>query len=114
MKRVVILVRRAPLAQSSTTEALRIALGMTLADHQVTVLYIDDGAGAAAELAPELAGGAPVAEALSLLGPCHVQELAEESSLKQARVRGVRSGVKIVDRAEALSVINGAELLISL
>ncbi len=114
MKRVVIAVRRAPLSQSSTTEALRLALGMTLADHQVTVLYIDDGAGAAAELKPELAGAGPIAEALSLFGPCHVQELVDEVSLKRARVASTRKGIEVATRDKVISVIHQADLLVSL
>src|SRR3990172_2928635 len=98
MKRVLVLVRRPPLAHSATTEALRVAVGMTLGDHQVTLLYIDDGAGAAAQLQPALAGGAEIGEALSLFGPCHVREAAEASSLKEARVAKVRPGVEVVDR----------------
>jgi sulfur relay (sulfurtransferase) DsrF/TusC family protein len=114
MKRVVMLVRRAPLVSSATAEALRVAVGMTLGDHEVAVLYIDDGAGAAAELQPALTGSADISEALSLFGPCHVREAAESASLEQARVTKVRQGVEIIDRPAALSLIGGADVLLAL
>jgi sulfur relay (sulfurtransferase) DsrF/TusC family protein len=113
MKRVVMLVRRAPLASSGTTEALRVAVGMTLADHEVTILYIDDGAGAAAELQPALTGGADISEALSLLGPCRVREAAETTSLERAKVAKVRQGVDVIDRPAALSLLGGADVLLA-
>jgi sulfur relay (sulfurtransferase) DsrF/TusC family protein len=113
MKRVVVLVRRPPLARSATTEALRMAVGMTLGDHEVTVLYIDDGAGAAAELQPELAGGADIGEALSLFGPCHVREVVESGSLEQAHVAGVRKGIERMNRPAALSLLDDADVLLA-
>ncbi|HUJ79067.1 MAG TPA: hypothetical protein VLY45_01985 [Nitrospiria bacterium] len=113
MKRVVVLVRRAPLASSATAEALRVAVGMTLADHEVTVLYIDEGAGAAAELQPALTGGADIGEALSLFAPCHVREAVEDASLQRARVAQVRPGVELINRSAALSLIVGAEVLLA-
>jgi sulfur relay (sulfurtransferase) DsrF/TusC family protein len=114
MKRVVMLVRRAPLATGATAEALRVALGMTLGDHEVTVLYIDEGAGAAAELQPKLAGGADLGEALSLFGPCHVREAVEGGSLQQAGVAKVRQGIERLDRSAAVSLIGGADVLLAL
>jgi sulfur relay (sulfurtransferase) DsrF/TusC family protein len=113
MKRVLVLVRRPPLARSATTEALRVAVGMTLGDHEVTVLYIDEGAGAAAELQPALAGGADIGEALSLFGPCHVREAVESASLEEARVAKVRQGVERVNRSAALSLIGDADILLA-
>jgi sulfur relay (sulfurtransferase) DsrF/TusC family protein len=113
MKRVVMLVRRAPLASSATAEALRVAVGMTLGDHEVSILYIDEGAGAAAELQPALAGGADLGEALSLFDPCHVREAVERASLEQARVAKVRRGIDLIDRPAALSLIGGADVLLA-
>jgi sulfur relay (sulfurtransferase) DsrF/TusC family protein len=113
MKRVVMLVRHAPLASNATAEALRVAVGMTLGDHGVTILYIDEGAGAAGELQPALAGGADLGEALSLFGPCHVREAVESSSLEQARVAKVRRGIDLIDRPAALSLIGDADVLLA-
>ena len=113
MKRVVVLVRRAPLASGATAEAFRVAVGMTLGDHEVTVLYIDDGAGAAAELQPALAGGSDISEALSLFGPCHVREAVESASLQQAHVAKARRGVELIDRPSALSLLSGADVLLA-
>jgi hypothetical protein len=105
--RVAILVRRTPVGDS-TTEALRVALGMTLADHQVTIVYLDDGAGAAGELGPGVAE-----DALSLLGPCHVRQVVDAASLERARVARARDGVELVDRAKALAVLGETEALVS-
>ncbi len=113
MKRVLVLVRRPPLTRSGTTEALRVAVGMTLGDHEVTVLYIDEGAGAAAELQPGLAGGADISEALSLFVPCHVREAVETASLEQARVANARKGIERINRSAALSLIDGADVLLA-
>ena len=113
-KRVVILVRRAPLAHSATTEAVRIALGQTLADHAVTLLYIDDGAGAAGALKPELTGGEVFDEALALLEACNVRQAVEQSSLTRARIGKPRAAVEVIDRAAALALINGADVLVGL
>ena len=113
MKQVLILVRRPPLSSSVTAEALRVALGMTLADHQVTVLYIDDGAGAVMEMPPELDEGSALSESSSFFAACHVREVVEEQSLKQARVKVVREGIEVVDRSLACSLIRTAETVLS-
>ena len=113
MKQVVILVRRATLNSSATAEALRVALGMTLADHRVTVLYIEDGAGAAGELEPEQVGGAPIGESLSLFEACHVREVVDAQSLKRALVKAVRHGVEVIDRSAAFSLVGNADAVLS-
>lgn len=112
MKQVVILVRRAPLNSRVTSEALRVALGMTLADHQVTVLYIDGGAGAAAELQPELIGSPAVGESLSLFAPCNVRQVVEAQSLKRAGVERPRAGVEVVDRVAAVALISAGDTVL--
>lgn len=81
-KRVAVLVRRPPLNDSRAGSAVRMALGLEIRDHEVTVAFLDEGVFAAlAGLDPARVGGEPWAEYLEMLHACGHRLWAEAESL---------------------------------
>lgn len=112
MKHVVVAVRSHPLTTGRVHEALRMALGMTLSNHRVTVAYTGDGACAALKLDGERLQRPGLAESLELLDACHIREVVESDALT-ARHRGaLRSRVEPVSRAAVVALLKTSDVVI--
>jgi hypothetical protein len=84
-------------------EALRVALGQTLAAGDVLVAFV--GAGVWAASAPPLPGGqaAEIEKHLAMLVELGHELVAEAESLEAQGIRAVRDGVAICPRDEVLA-----------
>ena len=112
MKDVVVAVRSSPLTTTRVHEALRMALGMTLLNHRVTVAYIGDGAGAALSLHGELLQRPGLAESLDLFEACRIQEVVDRAALGPAQRSALRSQVRPVERSEVVALFAKADVVI--
>ena len=112
MKRVVIIIREAPLVTVRTSEALRIAVGMTLADHQVQVLYLGQGAYAALDIKPEAVAQPEVKQSLELFPGMKVRECVEREALPPWATQRVRKGCEVTDRVIIMETIRQADVVI--
>ena len=112
MKDVVVAVRSNPLTTTRVHEALRMALGMTLLNHRVTVAYIGDGAFAALGLNGEVLQRPGLAESLDLFEACRIQEVVERDELPPAQRGAMRSRVRPVDRSEVVALCAKADVVI--
>jgi sulfur relay (sulfurtransferase) DsrF/TusC family protein len=114
-KQVVVLVRRSPLNTQQNAEALRQALGLTLADNQVTALLLDDAAWLALPLSPELIDGGEVRKHIDTLIMLEGKVLVEDQSLSAFGIEGheLIPGVEIISRNQAIAELTQAEAVIS-
>lgn len=113
MKRVAVLLRESPLTTVKTSESLRLALGQTLSDHQVTVLYLEDGAYGALNLRPEIIAQPGIQNSLELFPGMKVRQFVEREALDTWALPLVRKDVEVVDRQAALDLIQAADVVIS-
>lgn len=114
-KRVLVLVRHPPLGSLRDAEALRQAVGLTLAENEVTALLLDAAAWLALPISPQLIGGGEVRKHIDTLlllkGKVKVErESLERWGLKKGEV--IR-GIEVISSQEALSEIEAAEAVIS-
>ena len=114
MKRVVVLIREAPLLTVRTAEALRMAVGLTLSDHEVHVLYLESGAHSALDLRPETVSQPGVQPSLELFEGMKVRQWVEREALEPWAVSQLRKGVEPIDRSSALERLRQADVVISL
>jgi len=108
----VILIRRAPIGSERAAEALRVAVGQTLASQRVAVIFIDDGVWAATALNPKAVQGGDFAKPIQTLTMLEQRLIADADSMAQREVRGVVSGVEVRPRGEVLDLVHGADVVI--
>ena len=112
MKKVAIIIRRPPLGTVRASEALRVAVGQTLSDNDVTVTFTDDGVWAATPLKPEMIRGPELKkhiEALKMLGH-HL--MADEDSLRARGLPPVMEGIEVKKRQELFEIITQADAVL--
>jgi sulfur relay (sulfurtransferase) DsrF/TusC family protein len=113
MKQVVVMIRRPPLTTVLTGESLRMSLGLTLSDHKVTLLYLEEGAYGALDLKPEEIAQPSIRQSLDLFEGMKVSECVEREALEPWAVPLLRKGVKPISRQGALDLIQEADVVFS-
>ena len=113
MKQVVVMIRHAPLTTVQTSEALRMALGLTLSDHQVAVLYMEEGAYSALELRPEMIAQPGIQQSIEFFGGMKIRQWVERGVLETWAVPLLRKDVEPIDRQGVLDLIQKADVVIS-
>jgi sulfur relay (sulfurtransferase) DsrF/TusC family protein len=112
VKSVVVAVRSNPLTTGRVHEALRMALGMTLSNHRVTVAYMGEGAYAALALNGDRIQRPGLADSLELLDACHIGEVVEREALAPRHREALRARVQPVGRADLVTLIATSDVVI--
>jgi sulfur relay (sulfurtransferase) DsrF/TusC family protein len=112
-KSVVVLIRRAPVGSDRAAEALRVALGQTLASNRVTVAFLDDGVWSARPLRPEVVQGADCAKPIGFLRELGHRLVADAESLAAREIQAVLPGVDVKPRRELLDLLTAADAVIA-
>lgn len=110
---MVVIIRRAPLGSDRAAEALRVALGQTLAATQVTALFIDDGVWSARPLRPEVVRGPDVSKPIEFLLEAGHRLVADAESLAAREIHAVRPGVDVKPRHEVIDLLTAADAVIA-
>ncbi len=108
-KRVAVIVRDTPFNSERNSEALRMTVGLTTGDHEITVLFLDDGVLSLRTLDPSLIGADDANKHLDACRMLGVRLVAEAEALS---CRGVipAKHVEVVARDEALRAIADADV----
>lgn len=113
MKQVTVLVRHLPLNTVRASEALRVAVGYTLAPHRVTALLVEYGVFAgAAGLRPELIGQPEVAKHIETLKALGHRVVADGPSHEAWGKFPLHPAVEILDRAEIVELITESDVVV--
>ena len=113
MKDVVVAVRSSPLTTGRVHEALRMALGMTLSNHRVTVAYTGEGASAALTLDGDVLHRPGLTESLELFDACQIREVVEQEALRPGHRSSVRPRVQPVDHDALVGLMAGPAVVIA-
>ena len=113
-KKVVVLVRRSPLNSVKNAEALRHAVGQTLAENQVTAILLDAAAWLALPMSSEIIGGGLIQKHLDTLPLLGAKVKVEAESLERYGIdRGkVMKKIEVISREEVVNEITEAEVVI--
>lgn len=112
MKRVVVAVRSAPLTTGRVHEALRMALGLTLSNHQVTVAYVGEGAGGALKVDGLAVQRPGLADSLELLDACRIREMVAIDAIPPACRPALRDRVDRVPDADLIECLATADTVV--
>jgi len=111
-KTVVIILRRPPLNSALAAEGLRQAVGLTLAENQVSVFLLGAAVWLAGPLAPQTVSGEPIAKHLEALAMLGVRVVAEGEALGRFGLAptDLRLGVEVMGRHELARELAQAEV----
>lgn len=112
-KQVTVLIRRPPLASEKTAEALRVAVGYTLAGGQrVTACFVGDGVYAAASLRPALAGAPELEKHLVGLKALGQRLVADAAAVRERPGLKLRPEVELAEPEAVLALLTDADLVV--
>lgn len=98
-KQVTMLIRQAPLNTVRVSEALRVAVGYTLAPQRVTALLVDDAVYAASQaFQPEGVGQPGVAKHLEAITTLGHRVVVDGPSYEARGVFALRPEIEVLDR----------------
>jgi sulfur relay (sulfurtransferase) DsrF/TusC family protein len=113
MKRIIMLVRHLPLNTVRASEALRVAVGYTLAPQHVTALLMGYGVFAGAEgLQPERVGQPEAAKHLEALKALGHRVVADRPSHEVHGAFPLHPAVEVVERGEVLKLIGESDVVV--
>jgi len=112
MRKVAVLIRRLPMGTLKCSEALRVGVGLTLSDNQVTAIFIGDGVWSATGLKPQVIKGPEFKKHIETLKMLGHRLVVDEDSLRLRGIGGVWDGVEVKPRPEILKILDEAEVVI--
>lgn len=112
-KQVTVLIRRPPLNSEKTAEALRVAVGYTLAGgNRVTVCFVGNGVYAAGALRPALAGAPDLEKHLVSLKALGHRLVADAAGVRERPCLTVRPEVELLEPDAILNLLTEADLVV--
>lgn len=112
MKKITVIIRNLPLNTRRNAEALRMSVGLTLREDNVTVIFMDDGVYSATQAKPELIGAPTLKKEFEALPMMKCAMLADKPSLEKRGIKNFVPNVKAVERDEIVRTITGSDIVI--
>ncbi len=112
MRKITVIIRNTPLNTSRNSEALRMSVGMTLQNENITVIFLEDGVWSASqELDPRQINSPDTTEALETLQALKVKLLAEKKAVEKHRIK-LREGIQQASLEEIASILTESDIVI--
>jgi len=108
----VVVLRRPPISSEATTEALRVAVGQSLAPQRVTLCLMGDGVWAAGPLHPSVVRAPEVKKHLEAMLALGHRVVVEEEAVRARGIQHVAPGVEVTPRAECFTLLTEADAVI--
>lgn len=112
MKKITVIVRNLPFNTRKNAEALRMSVGLTLREDNITVIFMDDGVYTATPIKPEHIHLAPLNREFEALTMLKCRLLADRPSIEKRGIKKLIENVKTVDRKEIVKTINESDITI--
>ena len=108
-----VVLRRPPISSEATTEALRVAVGQTLAPQRVTLCLMGDGVWSAGPLNPSVVQAPEIKKHLDAILMLGHRVVVEEEAVQARGVRLLAEGVEVKSRAECFALLTEADAVIA-
>lgn len=113
VKNIVFVIRTTPFNTIALAEALRMAVGLTMHDNRVHVLFIGEGVWNALKLSPHMIGRPDIYESMELFSACGVRVFADEVSLMERDISEYESHVEKISRKDMHDLIAGCDVVMN-
>lgn len=105
--------RRLPVSSETAAEALRVAVGQTLASQRVTLCLIEDGVWVAGPLNPNVVGAPDIAKHLEAMIALGHRVVVEEEAARARGLERLAAGVEVKPRGECFDLLTRTDTVIS-
>ena len=113
VKKVIFVIQTTPFNTIVLSEAMRMAVGMTVHDNRVNILLTGDGAWNALRLVPNIIGRPDMHESMELFSACGVGVFADEVSLKERGISEYNGHIEKISRKDAYDLIVNADVVMN-
>lgn len=122
IKDITFIIRATPFNTIALSEAMRMAVGLTLHDNRVNILLTGDGAWAvpalseaknALKLAPHIIGRPDIYESLEHFSACGVKVFVDEASLMERGISGHEGHIEKISRRDVYDLIGSSDVVMS-
>jgi len=114
IKKVVVLIRKGPFERVRTSETFRMALGLTLAHNEVTLLYLEKGVHNLLPVKPKILHRPSADESMALFEACGIQQVVDQPSLIKWGLNEKIQRVEVADRETTLALIESADVVMAM
>jgi sulfur relay (sulfurtransferase) DsrF/TusC family protein len=111
MKQVAVVIRQTPFNTCRNSEALRMTVGLTLADHRIAVIFRDDGVYTLLPTQPALIGSLEIDKHLETL-LLNVRLIAERESLTERQLSHLKWDVESLGQREVVRLLGESDAII--
>ncbi|MBI1893687.1 MAG: DsrE family protein [Candidatus Rokubacteria bacterium] len=108
-----VVLRRPPLSSEAATEALRVAVGQTLAPQRVTLCLIDDGVWTVGPLNPSVVRAPEIKKHLDALLTLGHRVVVEKEAAEARGLDDLASGIELTPRTECFAWLTEADAVIA-
>jgi sulfur relay (sulfurtransferase) DsrF/TusC family protein len=112
MKQVAVVIRQTPFNTCRNAEALRMTVGLTLADHRITVIFRDDGVYTLLPTQPAVIGALEIDKHVETLQLLNVRLIAERESLTERRLSQLKWDVEQLGQREVVQLLGESDAII--
>ena len=112
MKKVTVIISKSPFNTLRNSEALRMSVGLTLADNAVQVVFVGDGVYTLLDNSPETIDSPELRKHIETLKMLKHQIIAEKESLDERGINNLAYEVEIKSREGIASLITESNAVI--
>jgi sulfur relay (sulfurtransferase) DsrF/TusC family protein len=112
MKQVAVVIRQAPFNTCRNSEALRMTVGLTLAENAIAVIFGGDGVYTLLPTQPVLIGSLEIDKHLETLQLLNVRLIAEQESLHERHLSQLKWTVERLPRCEIAQLLAESEAIV--
>jgi len=106
MKKIAVIIRSTPFNTHRISEALRMAVGLTLADNEVMVIFAEGGIHALTDTKTHLINSPSLEKSLSTLKELNCPLIAEKESIEGRELGELKYEVSMKKREEIAEIIS--------
>jgi sulfur relay protein TusC/DsrF len=112
MKQVAVIIRQSPFNTCRNSEALRMTVGLTLAENAIAVIFQGDGVYTLLPTQPGLIGSLEIDKHLETLQLLNVRLIAEEESLAERHLSQLKWDVERLARHDVAHLLADSEAMV--
>lgn len=110
---VCVVLRQVPVSSLRNAEALRMSVGLTLAENDVTIVFVGNGVYTLLPIEPERLGAPEVDKHMETLGALGCRIVAEAEALEERGIKELAWSAERLPRAEVARLLEEAGAVIT-